>query len=84
MNYTYRTTGVCASAVSFELADGIVKNVVFHGGCPGNQLGIASLIQGKNVDDVIERLRGIRCGGKPTSCPDQLAQALMKAKEEQN
>ncbi len=82
MHYTYRTTGVCASAVSFDLTDGIVTNIVFHGGCPGNQLGVASLAQGQSVDAVIERLRGIRCGGKATSCPDQLASALMRAKEE--
>ena len=54
------------------------------GGCPGNQVGVANLVEGMDVDEVIKRLHGIRCGGKPTSCPDQLAKALIAAKEKAN
>lgn len=81
MKCTYRTTGVCAQQVSFDLTDGIVREISFYGGCPGNQQGIARLAEGMNVDEIIGRLKGIRCGGKPTSCPDQLACALQAAKE---
>ena len=73
MKFAYRTTGVCAQQVAF---------VQFYGGCPGNQMGICRLVEGKNVDEVIASLKGVRCGGKPTSCPDQLACALEAAKEE--
>ena len=82
MKFAYRTTGVCAQQVAFDLTDGIVKDVQFYGGCPGNQMGICRLVEGKNVDEVIASLKGVRCGGKPTSCPDQLACALEAAKEE--
>ena len=73
---TYNTRGVCASSINFDVEDGIVKNVVFNGGCQGNQAGIAKLVEGRPVDEVIERLRGIDCRGRGTSCPDQLARAL--------
>lgn len=75
----YRTKGVCAQAIEYEVQDGVVHNVKFIGGCSGNTQGIASLVEGMKVDDVISRLEGIRCGGKPTSCPDQLAKALKAA-----
>ena len=80
MQYTYKTTGTCSLEISFEIEDGKLKNVHFLGGCNGNLKGICSLIEGMNVDDVISRVDGIRCGAKSTSCPDQLAQALKAAK----
>ena len=68
--------------IEFEEENGILKNVVFHGGCNGNLKGIASLCEGKPVTEIIVRLEGIRCGFKPTSCPDQLAKALKQYKAE--
>ena len=79
MQYTYRTSGVCSRAISFELEDGKLHNVRFQGGCAGNTAGIAALVEGMNADEVTERLAGIRCGFKPTSCPDQLAKAVRAA-----
>ena len=73
---TYHTKGTCSSAIDFEIEDGILKSVQFTGGCNGNQKGICALVQGMKVEDVIEKLKGIRCGFKSTSCPDQLAHAL--------
>ena len=72
----YKTTGTCSSAIEFEVEDGIVKNVTFIGGCKGNTQGISALVAGMPVEEVISRLEGIKCGFKPTSCPDQLAKAL--------
>ncbi len=72
----YKTTGTCSSAIDFEVEDGIVKEVKFIGGCNGNTQGVAALVKGMPVDEVISRLEGIKCGFKPTSCPDQLAKAL--------
>lgn len=72
----YTTSGVCSRAIKFEVEDGLVKNVKFLGGCSGNTQGVAALAEGMPVDEVIARLEGIRCGAKPTSCPDQLARAL--------
>ena len=73
----YKTSGVCSSAISFDIDDsGKVHDVKFQGGCSGNTQGVASLCRGMKADEVVERLRGIRCGAKPTSCPDQLARAL--------
>lgn len=72
----YKTTGTCSSAIDFEVEDGMVKEVKFIGGCSGNTQGVAALVKGMPVDDVISRLEGIKCGFKPTSCPDQLAKAL--------
>lgn len=76
MKYTYKTKGTCSREIHFEIEDGILKNVEFIGGCNGNLKGIGSLVEGMEVEDVIERLEGITCGFKPTSCPDQLATAL--------
>lgn len=76
---TYRTSGTCSQMINFDLEDGIVKNVSFVGGCNGNLQGIGSLVEGMKAEDVIERLKGIRCGMKSTSCPDQLAKALETA-----
>ena len=72
----YKTQGVCASAINFDVEDGKVRNVRFTGGCNGNTQGIAKLVENMKVEDVIDRLSGIKCGFKSTSCPDQLAKAL--------
>ena len=81
MHYTPK--GICAVDINFEVEDGIVKNVVFTGGCDGNHKGLNALVKGMSVDEAIERLSGITCGPRSTSCPDQFAQAL-KAYKAQN
>ena len=81
--YKYRTKGVCAMQIQFDLEDGIVKNVQFMGGCNGNTQGVARLVEGMAVEEAIRRLKGIECRGG-TSCPDQLALALESIKEENN
>lgn len=78
---TYNTRGVCSRRINIEVEDGIVKGVAFEGGCSGNTQGVAALAVGMTVDEVIERLSGIRCGFKATSCPDQLAKALGEYKK---
>ena len=78
MKYQYRTSGTCSSLIEFEVNDGIVSNVNFYGGCSGNLQGISCLVEGMKVDEVVARLKGIDCGRKGTSCPDQLARALCK------
>ena len=82
MHYEYKTKGTCSQMIFFDVEDGKVKNVQFLGGCNGNLKGIASLVTGMKIDDAISKLKGIRCGFKTTSCPDQLAQALEKIKAE--
>ena len=79
MRYEYKTHGTCSSRIYFDLEDGIVRNVRFVGGCSGNTQGVSRLVEGMKVEEVISRLEGIRCGMKPTSCPDQLAKALKEA-----
>lgn len=76
MELDYRTKGTCSSSIHVELDGRKIKRVVFTGGCNGNLQGISRLVEGMDIDEVIARTRGIRCGMKPTSCPDQLAQAL--------
>lgn len=76
----YKTRGTCSSYIDFEINEGVLTDVKFSGGCSGNTQGIASLVKGMKVDDVIEKLKGIRCGYRATSCPDQLAKALEEAK----
>ncbi len=76
MKYQYTTKGTCSKLIEFEVEEGIVKNVNFLGGCHGNLQGIAALVEGMPVEEVIKRLDGIDCKGKGTSCPDQFAQAL--------
>ena len=76
MQYEYKTKGTCSQRILFDIEDGKVKNVQFIGGCNGNLKGIASLVEGMGVEEIIARLEGIRCGMKATSCPDQLAAAL--------
>ena len=80
MQYEYKTSGTCSQKIFFDIEDGKVKNVQFLGGCNGNLKGIGALVEGMNVDDVIARLEGTKCGMKSTSCPDQLAKALKEAK----
>ncbi len=72
----YKPIGICASDIDFEVENNVVKNVAFTGGCNGNHKGLNALIQGMSVDEAIERLSGITCGFRNTSCPDQLACAL--------
>ena len=76
MTYTYRTHGTCSREIQFEVNDGIVSKVKFIGGCNGNLQGIGHLVEGMKVEDVISKLKSIDCGGRGTSCPDQLAKAL--------
>ncbi|MGN1042529.1 MAG: TIGR03905 family TSCPD domain-containing protein [Christensenellales bacterium] len=77
----YVTSGVCSRYIDFEIENGIVTDVKFQGGCSGNTQGIAKLVVGMKADDVIEKLKGIRCGYRSTSCPDQLAKALEEVKK---
>ena len=82
MKFTYRPRGVCSQLMEIEIEDGKVRNVSVMGGCDGNLKGIARLVEGMEVDEVIRRLEGLRCGFKNTSCPDQFAQALKASKAE--
>lgn len=84
MNYTYKTSGVCSRSINFDIEDGVLKNVSYDGGCNGNLKGIGKLVEGMKVDEVINRLEGIKCGFKSTSCPDQLAKALKEIKSSDN
>ena len=72
----YKTKGTCSTMIDVELKDGVIDSVKFTGGCNGNLKGISSLVVGMKAEDAIARLKGIKCGFKPTSCPDQLARAL--------
>ncbi len=83
MTYTYATSGTCSRQIDFELDGNIIKNVVFLGGCNGNLKGIAKLVEGMTAEEAIQRLRGICCGSKTTSCPDQLTIALEEAMKAQ-
>ena len=80
----YKPKGVCSRQIEVTIEDGIIKEVKFTGGCNGNTQGIATLVEGMRVDDVIRKLKGIRCGMRNTSCPDQLAQALESLKNERH
>ena len=82
MTYTYTPKGVCSRQFEFDVEDGIVKSVKIMGGCHGNLQGIAALLKGMSVDEVITRLSGIKCGMKPTSCPDQIAKGLESIKNQ--
>ena len=83
MKFTYKTNGVCSRSIDIEIEDNTIKSVSFYGGCNGNLKGIAALVEGMKIDDVIERLEDIKCGFKNTSCPAQLAEALKSYKEGQ-
>ena len=76
MKTEYRTKGVCASSITINVDDGLIKDVAFVGGCDGNLIAISKLVEGMKVTQAIDKLSGIRCGMKSTSCPDQLAKAL--------
>ncbi len=80
--FNYHPQGVCSRNISFEIENGVIKNLKFEGGCNGNLKGISALCEGKKPEDVIEILSGIKCGFKSTSCPDQLAKALTAAMAE--
>lgn len=79
MHWEYKTKGTCSQRIQFDIEDGIVKNVSFTGGCNGNLQGICKLVNEMKADTVVEKLQGIRCGMKSTSCPDQLATAIQEA-----
>lgn len=79
MHYSYKTKGTCSVKIDFDIIDGKVYNVAFLGGCNGNLKGISALVEGMPVEEVIAKCNGIKCGFKPTSCPDQLANALTTA-----
>ncbi len=80
MTYSYRPKGVCSSQITFEIDEqGCVHNLQFRGGCNGNTQGLSRLVEGMNADEVCRRLRGVRCGMRPSSCPDQLSQAIEQA-----
>lgn len=79
MKYTYTTWGTCSRQIDFEIEDGVIKNVVFTSGCNGNLQGISRLVEGMTPEEAISKLEGIKCGTKPTSCPDQFARALKEA-----
>ena len=82
MKYTFKPAGVCAAEITYEIEDGIVKNVNFRGGCAGNTQGVARLCEGRSAEQLVEILDGIQCGYKGTSCPDQLAKAIKSSLEE--
>ena len=73
---TYKTTGTCSQAIDVEVENGIITHVKFIGGCNGNTQGVAALVTGMKATDAIEKLEGIQCGMRSTTCPDQLAKAL--------
>ena len=79
---SYRTRGVCAGRIDVAIRGTVLESVKFIGGCSGNTQGVASLVVGMKVDEAISKLKGIKCGFKPTSCPDQLSQALEKLSKE--
>ena len=84
MAFQYRTKGVCARNISFDIVDGKVTDVYFEGGCSGNTKGVARLVEGMSPEEVINRLEGITCGFKGTSCPDQLVKAIRQALDDQH
>lgn len=82
MEYEYFTKGTCSSKITFDIDGDVITNVRFLGGCNGNLQGISRLVEGKTVDEIESVLKGVKCGFKSTSCPDQLACAVRKAKSE--
>ena len=79
MKYSYKPSGVCSVQIDFEIEDNVVRNVQFTRGCNGNTQGVGALVEGMRADEVVKRLSGINCGGRGTSCPDQLARAISHA-----
>ena len=84
MEYIYNPEGVCSNKLVFEIENDIVKKLKIIGGCPGNTIGVARLVEGKTIDEIIELLKDIPCGMRGTSCPDQVAKALEEYKKEYN
>lgn len=84
MTYTYQPRGVCSQRMTVELDNGIIRDVRVEGGCNGNLQGISRLVIGMPATEAIEKMKGIRCGGKPSSCPDQLSIALEQALAREN
>ncbi len=82
MHKTYKTVGTCSKEINFDVEDNKIHNVSFVGGCNGNLKAVSSLVEGQDIDTVIERLKGITCNSKQTSCGDQLATALQEVKNE--
>lgn len=83
MTIQYKTKGVCSRQMNVKIENGVIQKVDILGGCAGNSQGVARLVEGMDIDDVIARTEGINCGFRPTSCPDQLARALKQYKAEQ-
>ena len=81
--FDYTTRGTCSRMIHITLNDGVIENVTFDGGCAGNTKGVSALVRGMRAEEAIERLKGIRCGFKNTSCPDQLAAALERCLAEE-
>ena len=81
MRFEYKTKGTCARAVIVDVEDGVITDCEFVGGCSGNTQGVASLVKGMKVEDAVSKIKGIKCGMKSTSCPDQLARALEEISE---
>ncbi len=80
MEFIYRPKGVCSAEMIFQIDGNIIKKLEILGGCPGNTVGVSKLVVGKTIDEVINMLKGIPCGGRGTSCPDQVARALEEYK----
>ena len=83
MVFTYTPHGVCSRQIQIDIDQGVIRSIQFIGGCNGNLQGVSALCAGRKVEEVIPLIRGINCGGKGTSCPDQLAKALLEALEAQ-
>ena len=79
MHYEYKTKGTCSQYIHFDITDGKIYNVRFVGGCNGNLQGISNLVEGMDANEVVNRIKNIHCGSKTTSCPDQLATAILEA-----
>ena len=82
MKFEYKTSGTCSRKITLDIENDILRSVEFEGGCNGNLKGISSLCSGMKIDDIIEKTKGIKCGFKQTSCPDQLAKAIRQALNE--
>lgn len=80
MHKTYKTNGTCSVQIDYDIKDNKIYNLKYTGGCNGNLKGIAALVEGQDINDVIDKLKGINCNGRGTSCPDQLAKSLEEIK----
>jgi uncharacterized protein (TIGR03905 family) len=83
MEYKYEPKGVCSYEMTIEVEENIIKKVTIEGGCAGNTVGVSRLVEGMTIEEAIKRLKGIQCGYRGTSCPDQLAMALEEIKNKQ-